>query len=244
MFLRVLHALGLTNLTDEDVEHYERLQPESRRAGAVRRGRTLQTVWEMSETPVFKKESSDMDVTTDVLKRFWNVVASIGVMLGLFAAIISIVTFLKVDRLEEYFREARGWKVTLSLSEPTTDAEINGYITRIAGTVDFRASATDAESPPKMNLALREHKVALVPFVKPLSEAKWWWAQRSPVVHEDGSFEGSVFIGEPDGDGVGIEFQIVVLAVPMGSVSEGDRVVNLPSSNVATSDLVTVKRVK
>jgi hypothetical protein len=185
-----------------------------------------------------------MDSPTNALKKFWNVVAFIGVLLGLFASTISLVTFFKVDRLEEYFKKAEGWKVNLNLAEPTTGAETNGYMARIAGTVDFRATATEVESPPKMNLALREHKVALVPFVKPLSEANRWWAQPSPVVHEDGSFEGSVLIGDREGQGVGIEFQVVVLAVPMGSVSEGDRVVNLPPGNVGTSNVVIVKRVK
>ncbi len=185
-----------------------------------------------------------METKLGPLKMSWNVVASLGVILGLFASTISVATFFKVDRLEKYFWEAHGWKVSLDLSEPATGAEIGGYITRIAGSVDLRATAMDAESPPRMNLAMREHKVALVPFVKPLSEAKWWWAQPSPLVHEDGSFEGSVFIGEREGDGAGIEFQIVVLAVPMGSVSEGDRVVNLPSSNLATSNVAVVKRVK
>ena len=116
-------------------------------------------------------------------------------------------------------------------------------MTPIAGLVDLRTTAAEVESPPPMNLVLGDKNVELVPFVRPLSEAKWWWAQATPLVHRDGTFEGSVFIGEKRGSGVGVNFQIAVLAVPKGSITEGDRLTNLPFS-YATSNVVTVRRIR
>jgi len=167
-------------------------------------------------------------------------------ILGLLAAIVSILAYFKVgevqDDLEALISEAKGWQVTISLAEPQNGTRVEGFVTRIAGSVDLRATAAEMKSPPTMNLALQDKHVELVPFVRPLSEAKWWWAQAGPVVRQDGGYEGSVFIGERTGAGIGVDFQIIVLAVPQGSVTEGDRVSNLPFS-YAASDTVTVRRV-
>jgi hypothetical protein len=175
--------------------------------------------------------------------NLWKIVSSIGLILGIIASIISIWTFLRIGQIEEHARKARDWIIILELSEPPNGSEISGHVARIAGTADFRATAAQVQSSPKVNLSLQENRVDLVPFVRPLSEAKWWWAQSIPVVRQDGGFEGSVFLGEQGGAGIGIDFQVVILAVPKGSVSEGNKFLNLPFS-YAASNTVTVKRVR
>lgn len=183
-----------------------------------------------------------MNISEVGVQKIWNIVSATGLLLGIVASIISIVTFLRVDKIEELVRRAKDWKIVLDLSEPQNGAEMTGPVIRIAGRTDFRTTAIEVESNPRVNLALAQNQVELVPFVRPVSEAKWWWVQPSPVVRQDGSFEGSVFIGESGGAGIGIKFQIVVLAVPKGSVREGDKLVNLPFS-YAASNIVTVKRI-
>lgn len=182
-----------------------------------------------------------------VVRRMLRPLTILALVLSILSSFLAIWAFIEARSarkgLQAFIEEGRKWRLSLTLKEPTDRAEIAGYVARIAGLVDFRTTATEVVSAPKLNLVLEEKHVKLVPFVKPLSEAKWWWAQANPLVREDGSFEGSVFIGDKAGAGVGVEFQLAVLAVPKGSVSEGDRLVNLPFSYSA-SNMVTVRRVR
>ncbi|MCK4946956.1 MAG: hypothetical protein KAQ99_07835 [Candidatus Aureabacteria bacterium] len=177
------------------------------------------------------------------MMKLWEIVSSSGLILGIFASIISIYTFLRVKRVEKLASMAKNWIINVKLSEPENGAEVSGYIVKISGNVDFRTTAAQVESNSRVNLALQEKQVELVPFVKPLSHVKWWWAQSKPVVSQDGRFEGGIYIGEKEGAGIGVDFQIVVLALPNKAVKEGCKFVNLPFYYTA-SDILTVKRVR
>ena len=175
------------------------------------------------------------------LHKTWKIVSILALLVGVIASIITIVTWLKVDHIEDLARAARDWEIALVLSEPQPGTEISDFVIRLTGKVDFCVMAAQVESNSRVNLTLKENRVELVTCVKPLSEAKWWWVQTNPVVREDGHFEGSAFIGERMGTSKGVEFQIVVLAVPRGSMCEGDRHINLPFY-YAASNVVNVKR--
>lgn len=181
------------------------------------------------------------------MSRLWQFINAAALLLGLFVSIVSILAFFKVgeveDDLEALITEAKKWQVTISLAEPQNGTKVEGFVTRIAGSVDLRTTAAEVKSPPSMNLALQDKRVELVPFVRPLSESKWWWAQADPVIRQDGGYEGSVFIGEKTRAGIGVDFQLIVLAVPQGTVTEGDRVSNLPFF-YAASNTVTIRRVR
>lgn len=116
-----------------------------------------------------------------------------------------------------------------------------GYVIRIAGKMDRYTTAAETISDHKVNLILVKGKVELRPFVRPLSEAKWWWAQPNLIVKQDGSLEGSVFLGERGGKGSSIQFQIVVFAVPRDSYSKGGKLVDTPLSYAASNSII-VKR--
>lgn len=179
--------------------------------------------------------------------RLWQSLNTTALVLSILASSVAILAYLEArgarKDLKALIEEGKKWEVSLRLLEPADRAEVFGYVTRIAGSIEFRTTAVEVQSPSKVNLALEEKNVELVPVVRPLSEAKWWWVQASPLVRQDGTFEGSVFIGEKTGIGIGVEFQLAVLAVPKGSMSEGARLVNLPFSYVA-SNTVTVRRAK
>jgi hypothetical protein len=176
-------------------------------------------------------DDSQEDFPRTRVGRYLNLAA---VILGILANIVALFAFLQArktnENLKAFIEEGKQWELSIKLLQPANGSSVVGYVTRVVGSVDIRTTAAEMSSPPKMNLALQNKKVELVPFVRPLSEAKWWWVQASPVVRQDGSFEGSVFIGESSGAGVGVDFQIVVLAIPKGSVTEGDKLSNLPFS--------------
>lgn len=173
--------------------------------------------------------------------RVWKIVSGLGLVLGIVSSVISIRSATKINQIEGLARQARDWKITIELTEPKEGLKVSSHVAKIAGKATFQATAANDQSNPSVNLILEENQVELVPFVKPLSESKWWWVQAGPVVHQDGAFDGTVFDGERDGAGIGVEFQIVILAVPKGTISEGDKLVNLPFS-YAASNVVTVKR--
>ena len=184
-----------------------------------------------------------MSPSTTLLQRVWKIVIAAGALLGIVASLISIWTILRVDRLEHLVARAKHWKISIHLSEPQNGSETVGYIVRLRGNVDFRIAATHDESNPMINLSLSKEKVDIVPLVRPLSEAKYWWTQSSPVVRQDGTFEGSVFLGEKGGADIAIEFQVIALAVPKGSSLEGTKLTNLPFF-YAASNTITVKRIR
>jgi hypothetical protein len=128
---------------------------------------------------------------------------------------------MKIDNIEELARQAREWKIAINLSQPQERSEISGSAVPIAGKADFRVTAAQVDTVPTVNLTLEQNKVELVPFVRPISDAKWWWTQASPAVRQDGSFDGVIQIGEK-----GLEYQVIVLAVRKGSVAEGDKLIN------------------
>jgi hypothetical protein len=177
------------------------------------------------------------------MKNVWKIIGAIGLILGIIASVNSLWNSWKINQVAHRVQIAKGWRITINLKEPENHSEVRSYVLKIKGHVDFQTTATEAVSSPKVSLALSENDVELIPFVRPFSEAKWWWVQSIPVVGQDGSFESSVFVGERSGVGIGIEFQIVVLAIPRKSVSEGDKLVNLPFY-YATSNIVTVKRIQ
>lgn len=50
--------------------------------------------------------------------KIWNFINKVGAVLGIFAAIISIWLFVKVDRIEELAQQARNWTVNIEINGP------------------------------------------------------------------------------------------------------------------------------
>jgi len=163
----------------------------------------------------------------------------IGAIFSILAFLLSAVAFIRVDRLEELFDKIGPLEVQLSLSEPEDGTEVEHYVIEIAGQITV--AAHEPVSSLDVNLTLAERDIDIVPLVRPLSEANLWWAQTKPVIDRKGYFQGSVNVGDKDGRGVGEDFQIVVIAVPRGAISQGDTFRDLPTFGAA-SRIVTVKR--
>lgn len=168
-------------------------------------------------------------------KLLWKIVGIAGLILSIISSIIAISAYVKVDRLEDLARRAKDWKIAVNVSEPKNKAEISGDAVMIVGKGDLRTTAAQVESSPAVNLVLEENRVELVPFVRQMSENNSWAVQPKSVVRQDGGFDGVIVLGDR-----GYEYQIIVLAVPSGSV-KGDQLMDLPFS-YAVSNSVVVKR--
>ncbi|MBM4185527.1 MAG: hypothetical protein FJ207_15125 [Gemmatimonadetes bacterium] len=153
-------------------------------------------------------------------------------------------TYLRVEGLEAEKRWARNvedLRISLEIVEPTNQSEAHGAELRIGGNVSV-AHTRDAPSPDSVEQILTQSEIEIVPIARALGYPTQWWVQMRPMVRPDGRFDGVVWVGEPNGVGVGLDFEIVVLAVPRGSLQKGETVAEIPL-NYATSSPISVKRV-
>jgi hypothetical protein len=172
----------------------------------------------------------------------WKIVSSTGVVLGIIASVISIWTFLKVDRLEKIAEEAKNWTCSIVLEEPKSGIEVFGFAVRIAGKIDLRIAANENQERQKINLTMYQKKIYLVCFVRPISvQTCQWYLQPMPVIYQDGSFDGLAFLSDKDVGKGGIEHQIIVLAVPRHTLAEIFEHKNLPFY-FAASNIASVRR--
>jgi len=182
-----------------------------------------------------RKEVFNVSRVKSPMKLLWKIVSITGLLLGIISSIIGISAYVKVDRLEDA-RRARDWKITVNISEPNNRYQIPGDAVMIVGKGDLRTTAAQVESSPAVNLVLEQNSVELVPFVRQVSKKQLWAVQAKPAVRQDGGFDCLIVLGD-----MGYEYQIIVLAVPSGSIKV-DQLMDLPFFYEA-SNSVMVKRV-
>lgn len=176
------------------------------------------------------------------IKVPWKMVSSTGVVLGIIASVISIWTFLKVDKLEKIVEEAQHWAITIDLEDPKSGIEVFGFAVRVVGKIDLRTTANETKARQKINLTMYQKKIHLVCFVRPIyRQSCAWYLQPMPVIYQDGSFDGLAFLGDKEVGGGVIEHQIIVLTVPRHALSEVFEHKDLPFY-FAASKIVSVKR--
>lgn len=188
-----------------------------------------------------------MNAQQGSLSILWKIFIVAALCLGISSLIVSIAGYWRSDQIQKMNRAEKNWETALNITEPPDGADISGRVLNVSGRAIFRSPVQDIESKVKVNFALYQHQVELVPFVRPLSESSpdvnRWWVQPGPTVNQNGSFSGTIFVGNNEPADIGKKFQIVILAIPKKSVSEGDTFVNLPFSYVA-SNIITVKKIQ
>lgn len=97
------------------------------------------------------------------------------------------------------------------------------------------------ESAGMAREALDRDQIAIVPLVRPLVNGTQWWVQERPKIHPDGTVEGALSLGDQQGLGVGIAFEVVIVAVPRGSLLRGEKLSELPLS-YASSERIVLRR--
>ena len=161
-------------------------------------------------------------------------------LLSIIAVVISVVSYLRVDHIQQMMDEIEPLEIEIRIQKPENHTEIFHYVVEVTGQISLkhdlgRKGITD------VNIELSRRKIDLIPFVRPLSEANLWYAQTRLAIGRNGYFQGSVNLGTKEGDGVGIDFQIVILAVPINTVSQGRTYRDLPPYGSA-SRIITVTR--
>lgn len=165
------------------------------------------------------------------MKTLWKVISASGLLLGIVSSILGIVTYFKVEDIEI----AKGWKLAISIKEPSNESSASEQALMVIGKCDFRTTAVEMENNPATNLDLEKNKVELVVIVRQISRTTVWAVQTKPIVRQDGGFDALTILGEK-----GYKYQIVVLAVRAGSI-KAKELVQAPSC-YAASDSVTIKR--
>jgi len=160
--------------------------------------------------------------------------------LSLTACGIAAWSVLRADELAASASAAapppQQYDLAIQLSQPSDGDEVHGVQLSYSGFVDVASeglSAREALGPGS--------GVALVPLVRPLVDPLTWWVQAQPMVLDGGFFQGVVSMGEENGAGVGLEFELTVVALPDDVLAPGQQLQELPSS-LAASQIVTVRR--
>ena len=173
--------------------------------------------------------------------EMWDIIATIGLVLGIISSLIAITAFIKAKKVESKIGPAKEWKIELLITRPMDGSELKGHLCDLSGRVEFLTSALQYDGNPRINLFLEENKVDIFPIVQPLAEGTYWWVQPKPLIHQNGEFDGSIFIGDNKGNGIGIVFHIAVVAVPKGTIKKGDKLKEAPFS-YASSTIVKATR--
>lgn len=127
----------------------------------------------------------------------------------------------------------------IQIAEPLPGDEADGPELPLIGFVD--AVGEKAAPPAATSLLYQQAGIELVAFVRPLVEPTVWWVQPRLRLSGDGSFEGTLSLGDEHGAGAGLEFEIQVLALPRGTFAPGDQLGSAPSG-YSTSRTVRIKR--
>jgi hypothetical protein len=180
----------------------------------------------------------------------WSTAKKVGASgiaaIGLIASCIGIHEWWHQHRLVSLIDRGRGLLLGVQLAEPSQGLEVHGDMTSVTGRLDIKVMAADvlqaqSISAQDINVRLEQRELEVVPFVRPLSEAKWWWAQAVPHVESDGTVHGYVYVGDKT-NGRGIKYELRLLVVPKDSVTEGEKSTALPFA-YASSKPVVIQRV-
>lgn len=159
-------------------------------------------------------------------------------LISIASACISIYSYLYIDRFEKMITEFVLLEMDVSLTKPQDNYEVSNHVVDVNGQIHIKSVLPTTN----INLDLARRNIDIVPMVRPLSETNTWFAQTRLNIYKDGSFQGSANIGDKEGKGIGVNFQIVVIAVPKGTIRQGQSFHDLPHG--ATSRIITVRRIQ
>lgn len=172
------------------------------------------------------------------IKDIINLFASV---LSIVAIVISCYNYFAIDRIQQHLVDIKPLMLEISITKPEEMAKLSGSVINIEGQITMGNITDNPNNDVCIGLAQR--KIDIVPLVRPLSETNLWYAQTKPAINRNGHFDSSVNLGDNKGHGIGIDFQILVLAVPKGSINQGMIFRDLPPYGNA-SRMITVRRIK
>src|SRR5271157_126084 len=157
------------------------------------------------------------------------------------SAVFAALAFVRTSDLQRLYEATRYLELRLTLTSPKDGAQLQGTPVPWTGALEIRPSAI-TEFKGNATLELAERGIQIVPFVRPVSSHNLWWAQSAAALDANGALSGVLNLGESQGSGVGLSYDVVLISVPVGAVKQGQRFADLPQHS-AGSSVVTVTRV-
>jgi hypothetical protein len=163
--------------------------------------------------------------------------ASVTSLAALATALMATLNLQAVAAGRRVVDTAQRTSLQLSIDSPANGEEIPSWTVALVG----RVAVEGEPGRQAVDTLLGDRDIAIVPFVRPLTDQTHWWAQEQPVVHGDGTLEGTLSLGDQQGLGVALRFQVVLLALPRNVALRGEKFIDLPPG-YATSPQITLKR--
>ena len=172
-----------------------------------------------------------------------HMAVSIGAsVIAILSAVVAVAAYFKTGALQKLIDDTRRLDLRLSMVSPADGSEQNGAVVSWTGRLDLQVPV-GARNNLNATLELAERQIQIVPFVRPLSADNRWWEQSAAAVDASGTLSGSLNLGAPDGTGVGLSYQVVLLVVRADAVSQGRTFTDLPPHSGASA-VITVRRIK
>lgn len=164
----------------------------------------------------------------------------VAALLSIASIVISVYSYFTVDKYRKMFEAIQPLEMDIAIDKPQDGAQVSHCVTEITGQIRIKLGYQSTRTD--VNLEIAKRNIDIFPLVRPMSEANTWFAQTKPLIGSDGSFQSSVNIGDKEGRGIGMNFQIAVIAVPKGTIHQGDTFRDLPPYG-ASSKVITVRRI-
>jgi hypothetical protein len=174
------------------------------------------------------------------MDKLMKIIQFLSAVLSIIAIAVSFYSYLSVSRLQQHFEAIKPLEMHITITKPEDRAILFHYVTTLEGQIALKTNAWKGNDQD-VNIELAQRNIDIVPLVRPLSEANLWYAQTRPAIRKDGQFQGSMNLGGKEGRGVGVDFQILIIAVPNGTISQGATFRDLPPYGNASS-IITVRR--
>lgn len=180
------------------------------------------------------------------MSKLKNNIFIISAIFSTIACILSIFTFIisrvNEDKLQKLIDKVGPVNIEISILSPKDGSEIVNYVAGISGKIIFK-SLLDNNAKKDVILEFANKGIDIIPLVRPLSEANIWYAQTKPAITKEGDFHGSINIGDKEGRGIGINYQIIVIAVQKGTIKQGHTFRDLPAY-LSAAGIITIKRIR
>jgi hypothetical protein len=172
--------------------------------------------------------------------KLWTILDRLGTIAGIVGLILSVWALVQVGEVTDLVERAAQWRrLELTLSEPANGSQLKTHLVDVRGTISYEPFREPPVSSVRLQLA--SSQIEVVSMVRPIAEPLRWWPQPEPAIADDGGFNATVRVGRPAPETDGGRYEIIVLAVPRGSISRTDTYEVLPA-HYAESPILRVSR--
>ncbi len=169
---------------------------------------------------------------------WWGVIHRTASIAGILGLALSIYIFFAVKDTKNLLENFDDFK-TLSVELTTPSGDIQSHLFSFSGLLEFEPYRPSKITSVRL-LAL-QNNLELVAMVRPQAEPLRWWPQPPPALADNGGFSGTARLGEAGGIAGTLQFELVVLVAPAGSIIYRETYESLPT-HYAQSNLLRITR--